>query len=362
MSKRKIKLLGILTVLLAVVLVVSACGSSSSSGGSTSTSGNTSSSSNGGNGSDDGKTYTIKIGHVLTEDYHYTDGAKKFKELVEERSNGRITVEIYPNAQLGDEREMLEGLQMGTIEMGIISSGPVAGYVPQMALLDLGYLFESNEIAQKVLNGPVGDELNEKMIEVGFRNLAFLDMPYRSIYASKPIKSVEDLKGLKIRTLETPAQLELFKALGAAPTPMGYSEVYTALQQGVIDAAENVPDALYSSKHYEVAKHYSLTNHFYLIMMYLISEDFYQSLPEDLQQIVSEAAVEAAEYENGLIREILVDVYNKLEAEGVTIHEIDDLSPFIERAKESWKVIASQVEGGEELLQKVLEETGQTLD
>jgi tripartite ATP-independent transporter DctP family solute receptor len=257
---------------------------------------------------------------------------------------------------------MLEGMQMGTVEMGIISSGPISGFVPEYALLDLGYLFDSNEIAQKVLNGPVVEQLNKKMIDAGFRRLAVLDMGYRNVYAKKPITKPEDLKGLKIRTLQTPAQVNTFKALGASPVPMGYSELYTALQQGVVDAAENVPDAYLDSKHYEVAKEYSETKHYYLIMQYLISEKFYQQLPPDLQEIVAQTAKEAAEYENGLIKDLQAKVYEQLQEKGVHINKIDDLTPFIELAKQSWLESAKDVPNGEELLKKILKEAGKTLD
>lgn len=335
------------------ILVLVAC-SSSETDGTPSASGESNSGSE--------ETYTIKIGHVLDENYHYQDGANKFKELVEERSDGRINVEVYANSQLGNERDMLEGMQLGTVEMGIISSGPMAGFVPEFSLLDLGYLFKNNEIAQEVLYGPIGDRLNEQMIDIGIRRLAFIDAGFRNVYASKPVQSVEDLKGLKIRTLETPAHLELFRQLEAAPTPMAYSELYTSLQQGVVDAAENVPEAFFSSRHFEVAKVYSQTEHVYLTMMYLINEKFYSALPEDLQTIVSEAALEASEYHNEVIKQVKAEIYNSLEENGVEVVTVEDRTPFIEAAKKSWKIMAETVPNGEELLNEILEQTGQTLD
>ncbi|MCM3715912.1 TRAP transporter substrate-binding protein [Alkalihalobacillus oceani] len=351
------KLVVLLTMM--VLFALTACGSGSTDTGAESggAAGETSS-----EGASSEETFTIKIGHVLDENYHYQDGANHFKELVEERSDGRIIVDVHANSTLGNERDMLEGMQMGTVEMGIISSGPMAGFVPEFALLDLGYLFDSSEIAQEVLTGPIGEQLNEKMLDVGIRRLATIDAGFRNIYASKPIQTVEDLQGLKIRTLETPAHLELFQELGAAPTPMAYSELYTGLQQGVVDAAENVPEAFYSSQHFEVSKVYSETQHVYLTMMYLISEDFYNQLPADLQEIVAEAAAEAAEYHNGVIAEVKADIYQSLEESGVEIVQVDDLTPFIEGAKASWVKIAESVPNGDALLADILEATGNTLE
>ncbi|WP_134702805.1 TRAP transporter substrate-binding protein [Ammoniphilus sp. YIM 78166] len=351
--KKNLSILALVTI---VLLVISGCtGSSENTGGATPQAG-------GNSGQTNDEKFTIKIGHVLSEDYHYTDGAKKFKELVEVKSNGRLTVEIYPNAQLGNEREMLDGMKLGTLEMGIISSGPVSGFVPEFALLDLGYLFKDGETAQKILYGPIGDQLNEKMIQSGFRRLAYLDAGFRNVYAQKPIDKPEDLKGLKIRTLETPAHLNLFNALGASPMPMGYSELYTALQQGVVDAAENVPEAYQSSRHFEVTKVYSETKHVYLTMMYLVGENFYQKLPQDLQEIVTDAALEATKYENELIKKLQTEIYAELENNGITVHKVEDLTPFINLAKSSWTKSAEQVQGGKELLEEILKEAGQTLN
>jgi len=306
--------------------------------------------------------FSISIGHVLDAAHHYTDGANKFKELVEDRSGGRIKVEVFPNAQLGGEREMLEGLQLGTFEMAMVSSGPMGGFVPEFALLDLGFLFNDNAQAQEVLYGPVGDYLNQKMIEVGIRRLAYLDCGFRNVYGHKPVTKVDDLKGFKVRVMENPAHLELFKAIGANPLPMAWPELYTAMQQGVIDGAENVPDAYANAKHYEVAKYYSLTNHVYLTMMFLISENFYQRLPDDLKKIVADACVEASLFENQIIYKQQAEVFDFLRNNGVTITQIDDLSPFIQAGKKSWPVIAAGIPGGDELLNKILEATGKTLD
>ncbi len=180
----------------------------------------------------------IKITHVLDPSHHYQAGALKFKELVEKKTGNQIEVQIYPAAQLGSERVVLEGLQMGTIEMGIITSGALSGFVPDFSILDLGYLFKDNKQAVQVLNGPTGKALIEKMKTANIRGLAPVDCGFRSVYANRPVKDPSGLKGMKIRTMENPAHLAAFRAIGASPLPMAWGELYTALQQGVVDGAE----------------------------------------------------------------------------------------------------------------------------
>ncbi len=299
--------------------------------------------------------FTIKITHVLDASHHYQAGALKFKELVEAGSNGRVTVEVYPNAQLGGERAVLEGLQLGTIEMGIITSGALSGFVPDFAILDLGYLFKDNTTAQKILNGKLGQSLSQKMEGAGIRNLGFIDCGYRSVYSQKPVLKPEDLKGMKIRTMENPAHQALFRSLGASPVPMAWPELYTGLQQGTVDAAENVIDVYYSSKHGEVAKHYSLTNHVYLVVMYMVSEKFYQSLPKDLQDLVAASAKKAIEHENGVFVQNRQEAEQKLQAAGVQVHEIADLTPFQSLARKGWAETAKAIPNGTGNLQIILD-------
>lgn len=305
-----------------------------------------------------GEKITLKIAHVVDPSHHYQIGAENFKKIVEERTNGRVEVQIFPSSQLGNERAILEGMKMGSIEMGVITSGALSGFVPEYAVLDLGYLFKDVDEAMNVLNGPIGEEFSQKMVDNGIRNLGTLRYGFRSVYAGKPINSPEDLKGMKIRTMENPAHMDCFKALGANPTPMGYGELYTALQQKVVDGAENLPDLFYNSKHYEVAKEYSMTNHVYCIVMWMMSEKVYQSLPEDLRPIIMEAAQESIEYENGVIVEQMNQAKANLEAAGVKITE-PDIAPFQEAVKESWAETVKSIPNGQAYLDKIMEATGQ---
>jgi len=302
-----------------------------------------------------GEIYEIKYAQLMDASHHYQAGAQKFKELIEEASDGKIQVEIYPNAQLGAERAELEGMQFNTIQMSSVTSAASSNFVPGYSILDLGYLFKDSKEAQKVLNGELGDKLAEEMISIGIRPLGFLDCGFRNVYAHKPIRTPDDLKGVKIRTMETPAHQALFKALHANPIPMAWTELYTGLQQGTVDAAENVIDVYYSSKHYEVARHYTWTNHVVQGTMMMISEKFFESLPLDLQVLVVNCAKKAIAYENEVFIEKKKEAIEKLKEKNVEFHEVEDIGVFQDLAKESWAAVAQQIPNGEEYLQIIME-------
>jgi tripartite ATP-independent transporter DctP family solute receptor len=218
--------------------------------------------------------------------------AVTFKHLVEAASGGRIKVEVYPACQLGSEREMLEGVKMGTIEVTNVSEGPVAGFFQEILLLGTPYLFESAPLAWKVLDGPFGRDLMEEMRKkTGIRCLTITENGFRNFTNRiRPIKKPEDLKGMKIRTMENPAHMEMVRALGADPTPIAWGELYTALQQKVVDGQENPVSLILVMKFYEVQKYLTLDGHLYSIDFTFINDPFFQKLPKDLQRIVGDAA------------------------------------------------------------------------
>ena len=301
---------------------------------------------------DSGETYTIKLAHVGDLSHHYQVGGEKFKELVEERSGGRITVDVYGNSQLGDERSILESLQMGAIEMGIITSGALSGFVPSFSIVDLGYLINSKEEAKKIFASEVGQSLSSQMSAAGIKNLGDVSCGFRSVYTTKPITAVADIKGMTIRTMENPSHMACFTALGANPVPMAWGELYTAIQQGTVDGAENVPDMYYNSKHYEVAKEYNLTEHVYLVVMWMCSEAFYTKLPADLQTIVLECANEAIAFEENLYAENEAVIMEQLKAAGVQVNTVDK-EAFRAQVVSSWDGSAATIQDGAENLSKV---------
>jgi TRAP-type transport system periplasmic protein len=234
--------------------------------------------------------YTIKLSHgqppVEEENIH--QAVNLFKKFAEQRSGGRIKVEIYPANQLGKEREQFEGLQQGTIEMCMIAEGPIAGFFPEVRVLGIPYLFSNEAVAHKALDSAFGSALFEEMRKkTRVRALGIGENGFRNFTNRvRPIKSPDDMKGLKIRTMENPAHMAMVRALGASPTPIAWGEVYMALQQGVVDGQENPVSVIEVAKFYEVQKYLTLDGHVYSILPILISDKFYNSLPADLRSIV----------------------------------------------------------------------------
>lgn len=236
--------------------------------------------------------YRIKFGYSASDkETNFITFEDTFKKHVEEASKGRVVVDLYANAQLGGERQMLEGMTLGTIEMAMLSPGIAANIAPKFQVLDLPYLFKDRAAAYKVLDGKLMGILNEQLLPKGVRLVGFAENGFREITNNtKVIKSPADLKGLKIRVQPIPAHLELFKAFGANPTPVDFGELYTALLQKTVDAQENPVTLIYSSKLYEVQKYMTMSDHVYAPSALFISEAFYKRLPADLQKIVMDGA------------------------------------------------------------------------
>jgi len=224
-----------------------------------------------------------------------------FQSLVESQSKGRVKVQIFPSNQLGSERESLEGLKLGTHQMDLTSSGAVPAFFPEIQCLALPYLFESRAVAWKVFDGWFGQELSEAMAQkAGMRILGYCENGIRHfVTTKKQINSPDDLKGLKIRTMENPAHMRLVKALGASPTPIAWGELYTAVQQGVVDGYELPLPLIEFVKLFQVSKHVVLDGHIYDPAFIWINEKFFQSLPKDLRVMVKNAVIEANVIERG---------------------------------------------------------------
>lgn len=236
--------------------------------------------------------YRIKFGYSASDkEANIITFYNTFEKYVEEASGGRIAVDVYANAQLGGERQMLEGMTLGTIEMAMLSPGIAANIAPKFQVIDLPYLFNDRAAAYKALDGKLGQTLNDQILPKGVRLLCFPENGFRQITNNKaPIKSPADLKGVKVRVQPIPTHLELFKAFGANPTPVDFGELYTALLQKTVDAQENSITLIYSSKLYEVQKYLTMSNHVYAPSAVFMSEAFYKRLPADLQKIVMDGA------------------------------------------------------------------------
>lgn len=266
----------------------------------------------------------IRLAHVVNERDGFHIAAVKFKELVEEQTDGKVKIDIFPNASLGDERTLLEGMQMGTLEMGVITNGPIANFVPEIAVFELPFLFDSREQVYNVLDGPVGQEVLDTLSKADLKGLAFAERGFRNLTNSKrPVTKAADVEGLKIRVMENPVYIDTFKALGANAVPMAWTETLTALQQGTIDGQENPIVVIHSYKINETQKYLSLTRHTYAPATIIMSQEVFDSFPADIQETIIACAQEAARYERKWNEDQEDTQVQELRDLGMEISEVD---------------------------------------
>ncbi len=280
------------------------------------------------------KKYTLKVGYILPETQSdHIVMRDVFKKYVEEKSNGQIEVQLYPNAQLGGDRELIEGVQLGTLEMAIPATSVMAGFDKRFQVFDLPFLFTSEAMAYRVLDGELGQKLNEILPPLGMINLGYGENGFRHVSNNKgPIRTPKDMESLKIRTMENPLHVTFFKRMGANPTPISFGELYTALQQKTVDAQENPIALVYNSKFYEVQKFYSLTGHVYSATMLLMNKPFFDRLPAELQEIVSTAGALYVKEQRLLAQSQEKELLEKLRSTGMEINVLspEEKEPFVE--------------------------------
>ena len=292
--------------------------------------------------------------HTTTQDHPYTLGMVRFAQLVRERTSGRVDIRIHHSRQLGDERQVVEGLQLGTVHLAVSSTGPLGGFVPDINVLDLPFLFRDASHAYKVLDGDIGRGLLEKFEAVGIKGLAFWENGFRHITtAKKPIIRPTDLKGLKIRVMENRVHQAAFRQLGADATPMAWGEVFTSLQQGLLDAQENPIPIVSTFKLYEVQKFLALTGHVYSPAPVLLSKKSWDRMPSDIQKILLDTAVEVAKIQRQLNRTQEQKQLGELKAKGMTVVEEPDRAAF----REAMKPVFEQFQGqfGTGLVQRIVD-------
>ncbi len=246
----------------------------------------------------------IKFASVAAADQPISLGADRFGELVEEKTNGSIVVENYTDGVLGGDMEVLEGLRAGTIEATNISTGPISSLSPRFAVFDLPFLFEDEETAFEVLDGPIGEELLEDLSDIDMVGLGYWDNGFRYLTNNvREVKNVEDVKGLDIRLMEVPLHLDAWEQLGANPTPMSFTELFSALESGVVDGQEGTYPNMRYNQFYDVQEYFTDTGHIYSPSVMLISSSFWDELTEDEQQALREASDEARDYQRELAKE-----------------------------------------------------------
>lgn len=298
----------------------------------------------------EGSSSKLTVGTTQTEDSHYGAFLKKFKEKIEADSNGEISVAIHYNSEIGNERDMLESVQLGTLDGTFISTGVISNFVKDFNVLDFPFLFDNVEHARTTLSGEVGDILNSKLEENGIINLAFAENGFRHITNSTlPIEKPEDLIGIKIRTMEVPLHQEVFSAFGASPTPMAWSEVFTSLQQGVIDAQENPIAIIYSSKFEEIQDYVSLSGHVYSPAVLLVGKATLEKFSKEHQEIIREASEEAKQANFTFIDENEANQIEELKSKGMEINEVDTAAfqaaaqPTIDKYKGEYEEIYNKI-------------------
>ena len=279
----------------------------------------------------------------------------KFKEMVEKKSNGALKVQIYPAAQLGDARTIVEGVQMGTIEMADIENGPMGRFVPEAMLWDLPFIFRDISHAHKVLDGDVGQAIQKKYEKVSIKHLAYNDGGMRYFTNKvRPIKSMADMKGLKIRVMESKVMIDTINAFGSSAVPMAFGELYTALQQGVVDGQENPLNLIFSQRFYEVQKFLSLSGHFYYPRQYIVSLNWWKGLSPEHQKILAESAKVACNIQREELAKYEIKMRKVLEEKGMKINEVDK-TDFIKAAQEKiYPAFYKTVGGGDEPFGKEL--------
>lgn len=272
---------------------------------------------------EDDKVKTIKLGHGLDTSHPVHKAMVFMGDRLKEKSSGTMSMDIYPNQQLGSERETLELLQIGSLGMTKVSTGVLENFVPSLQVLGLPFLFRDNEHRFKVLEGEIGEYFLNKSIDKRLKGLTFYDAGSRSFYSKTPIATPEDLKGLKLRVMESNTAMNMVKNLGGSPTPIAWGELYTALQQGIVDGAENNLPSFYLSRHYEVCKYFVLDEHTALPDELLVSTLVWDKLSLQEQKWLKEAAMESSEYQKGIWREAELDALAEIKKAGVEVTTTD---------------------------------------
>jgi tripartite ATP-independent transporter DctP family solute receptor len=266
----------------------------------------------------------LKLGHSLDTAHPVHLAMEFMKKRLEELSGGSVTIDIYPSSVLGSEKQCIEQLQNGSLAMTKTSAAAMEDFIPAMSIYGLPYIFRDENHYWNVLNGDIGRELLQRGENRFLRGLCYYDAGSRNFYTkSTPVRTPDDLKGLKVRVMPSKTAIDMVKAMGAAPTPIAWGELYSALAQGTVDGAENNPPSFTSNKHYEVCKHFTLDGHTRIPDVLLIGSKVWNKLDPQVREWVQQAADESSVYQRKLWQEKTAEALEKAKAEGVTVYEVD---------------------------------------
>ncbi len=291
------------------------------------------------------KPIVLRLAETHPKGYPTELGDEEFARLVKERSNGRIIIEVYPGSQLGEEKAVIEQVQFGGIDLTRVSISPLASFVPKLNAFQMPYLYRDSDHMWKVLKGDIGKELLASLEPFGFIGLGWFDGGARSFYNSKKaVRTPADLKGLKIRVQESELMMGLVQSFGAVPTPMPYGEVYSGLQTGVVDGAENNPPSYYSASHYEVAKYYTLDEHTMVPEIVIGSKISLSRLSKADQELIKQAAFDAIDFQRAQWAAYVKLSMDKVKAAGCTIIPVPDKTEWMKAVEPMYKKQSKEIQ------------------
>ncbi|MCF3933158.1 TRAP transporter substrate-binding protein [Acuticoccus sp. M5D2P5] len=302
--------------------------------------------------------YTLKFAHILTTDQPAHMAAERFAELVAEKTDGRVAVNIFPAGELGNDTEIVEQIQVGAVDIGIPPTAKLGQFEPRMQLFDLPFIFPSPAAAYAVLDGPIGDELLGTLDQQGMHGLGYWESGFKQLTNNvRPIRTPEDLAGIKVRTMSSPLIVQQYETWGANPIPIAFSEVYNALQQGVAEGQENAFVSIDKMKFYEVQKYLTVSNHAYLGYAFVMNKAKWDAMPEELQSAVQAAFEEARDYERELNASLDDELKGKMGEVGLEVYELspEDLTAFVEASKAVHADYAADI--GQDLLDRTYKAT-----
>jgi tripartite ATP-independent transporter DctP family solute receptor len=300
---------------------------------------------------------TLKLGWTTSDGATdpYAIAARQFAEALEKQAPGEFKVEFYPNRALGDEKEMLEGLSFGTLHMAVITNAPIASIEAAFQVNDLPFLYANEETAHRVLDGPIGQELMQKLKAKNIIGFGFAEGGFRQMINNvRPVYTPKDVEGIKWRVMQNPVYIGMFRSLGGNAVPMAWGEVFTAAQQGTIDGLEIPIAVIQNNGYYEVTKYLSLTNHTYSALGVLMAKRVWEKLTSEQQTAVQKAARTAIERERAMNMENVKKLLAKLKEEGMEVNAVKDPKAFREKVKPVYDKFRPSI--GEDLFDRVLEQ------
>lgn len=295
----------------------------------------------------------MKLGHTLAPNNHYQLTALEFAKAVSEKTNGKIEIQVFPQSQLGGEVQMTQALRTGTQEMMISGQAAMVNTIKQWEMFDIPYLFSSVDEANRVLQGPVGKKFMDMMKPYNMIGLAWISVGERNLFtAKKTIASLDDMKDLKVRVMQSPGYIAGYKALGANPTPLAYNQVFLALSQGLVDGADTSPEQFLQDKFSDVSKHYYITHVNYLPVVLAISKAAWDKLTPDLQKAMQEAASEAAQFDVKEYKKEYAEALAQMKSQGIEVVDIDT-KPWVAATEGVRKELIAKVPDGAALFNEI---------